>query len=100
MSKSPYEIILHPMMTEKSSMMRVTQNKVAFIVRLNANKIEIRHAIEKIFKVRVADVHTQILRGKVKRVGRTQGKRPNRKKAIVTLHEGERIEFFETTSNW
>ncbi len=97
MSKSPYEIIKHPLFTEKSSVLRGANNQVSFIVRSDANKIEIRQAVEKIFDVRVKNVQTLIVRGKIKRFGRTQGKRPNRKKAIVTLHEGQKIEFFENT---
>ena len=62
---------------------------------MDANKIEIRHAVEKLFNVNVVDVHTQIVRGKEKRVGRFVGKRSNWKKAIVTLAAGQNIEFFE-----
>lgn len=78
-------------------MMRAVDNKVSFVVRPDANKIEIKHAVEKLFEVEVLSVRTQIVRGKVKRFGRNFGKRPNRKKAIVTLAEGHSIEFFEAT---
>ena len=98
MSKSPYDIILHPLLTEKSSALRGDLNQICFIVQLGANKVEIRQAVEKIFGVRVQNVRTQIVRGKIKRFGRNQGKRPNRKKAIVSLYAGESIELFETVA--
>ena len=66
-----------------------------FEVALDANKIEIKNAIEALFSVKVVDVHTQIMRGKEKRVGRFMGQRSNWKKAIVTLAAGNKIEFFE-----
>ena len=69
--------------------------KVTFEVATDANKIEIRNAIEKLFNVGVTAVHTQVVRGKRKRVGRYIGRRPTRKKAIVTLKAGDNIEFFE-----
>ena len=87
MSTSPYDIILHPLFTEKSTMMGQF-DKYAFVVRLDSNKTEIKRAIEKVFDVKVKSINTQIVRGKVKRFGRTSGKRPNWKKAIVTLREG------------
>lgn len=97
MNKSPHDIIIRPVLTEKSTQMRDEQNQFCFSVRLDANKIEIKHAIEKLFDVSVASVRTQIMRGKVKRYGRGYGKRPNWKKAIVTLQEGQNIEFFEAS---
>lgn len=96
MSKSPYDIILHPLFTEKSSYIRAVENKYSFAVATVANKIEIREAVKKIFDVDVESVRTQVVRGKVKRFGRNWGKRPNWKKAIVTLKDGQNIEFFET----
>ncbi|HEX9912301.1 MAG TPA: 50S ribosomal protein L23, partial [candidate division Zixibacteria bacterium] len=60
------------------------------------NKLEIKNAIEKVFKVKVEDVHTMVVHGKVKRMGRFEGPRPNWKKAIVKLKKGEKIDFFET----
>ena len=94
MNKSAHDIILHPLLTEKSSHLREEEEKVCFVVRIDANKIEIREAVERIFDVKVASVRTQVMRGKVKRMGQTSGKRPNWKKAIVSLTEGQ-IEFFE-----
>jgi large subunit ribosomal protein L23 len=67
---------------------------VAFEVARDANKIEIKQAIEKAFDVKVDDVNTMIVAGKIKRVGRQFGKRPNRKKAYITLAEGSNIDFF------
>lgn len=96
MSKLAYDIILHPLLSEKGSALRTLLDKVSFVVRMDANKIEIKEAVEKLFEVKVADVHTQIVRGKNKRFGRNWGKRPNWKKAIVTLQKGHSIKFFET----
>lgn len=96
MSKPYYEILIHPLYTEKASHLRSTQNQYSFLVRLDSNKVEIRRAVEERFQVTVTDVHTVIVRGKVKRVGRNFGKRPNHKKAIVTVADGQSIELFET----
>jgi large subunit ribosomal protein L23 len=97
-SKTPHDIILHPLFTEKAARMKEEEDKVCFVVRKDANKIEIRQAVEKLFDVKVAHVHTQIVRGKVKRLGRNVGKRSNWKKAVITLAPGieNSIEFFET----
>ncbi len=91
----PYEIIKRPLITEKTNIQKEEYNKVTFEVDRGANRVEIRRAVEKIFKVRVANVRTMQVNGKVKRRGKIQGKRRNWKKAIVTLMAGERIEFFE-----
>ncbi|MGL5513660.1 MAG: 50S ribosomal protein L23, partial [Sporomusa sp.] len=79
---------------EKTTRM-MADNKYTFIVSLTANKIEVRQAVEQIFKVKVLDVNTIRVLGKKKRMGRNVGKRPDFKKAIVKLAPGERIEFFE-----
>ena len=93
--KLPEQIIKRPLLTEKGTAMSEDGgNKVLFEVALGANKIEIRRAVEKIYNVKVKSIHTQIMRGKIKRVGRSVGKRPNWKKAIVTLAEGSEIDFF------
>ncbi|SDF50472.1 50S ribosomal protein L23 [Sporolituus thermophilus] len=94
MAANPRDIIIRPLITEKSNNL-MQDNKYTFIVAPKANKVEIRQAIEQIFKVKVLAVNTIRVRGKVKRLGRTQGKRPDYKKAIVKLAPGERIEFFE-----
>ena len=95
--KMPEQIIKRPLLTEKGTAMGETQNKVLFEVDKKANKIEIRGAVEKIYGVKVRAVQTQLVRGKLKRVGRNSGKRPNWKKAIVTLVEGSSIDFFAAT---
>jgi large subunit ribosomal protein L23 len=92
--KNPRDIIFRPVITEKSTG-AMQDNKYTFMVDLKANKVEIRQAIEAIFKVKVAGVNTVRVLGKTKRMGRNIGKRPDYKKAIVTLAEGQRIEFFE-----
>lgn len=94
--KSARKIIYTPLTTEKSTDLRTKEDKYAFKVDLKANKLEIKKAVEEIFKVKVEDVHTMVVHGKVKRMGRFEGKRPNWKKAIVRLKKGEKIEFFET----
>ena len=93
--KNIYEIIKRPILTEKTTIQKEEANKITFEVDRKANKIEIKQAVEKIFKVKVADVNTMMVRGKVKRVGRFKGKRPDWKKAVVTLKPGEQIPFLE-----
>jgi large subunit ribosomal protein L23 len=88
-------IITSPLVTEKSTVQREGQNQYSFKVDKGANKIEIREAVERLFKVKVEEVRTVTMRGKIKRLGRRFGKRPDWKKAIVTLKEGDRIDFFE-----
>ena len=92
--KLPEQIIRRPLLTEKGTLMSEVVNKVLFEVTMEANKIEIRKAVEKIYNVKVTSVHTQVVRGKLKRVGRSVGRRPNWKKAIVSLAEGSAIDFF------
>lgn len=88
------DIIIKPVVTEKT-MNLLAENKYTFIVDRKANKTEIKNAIEGIFKVKVDKVATIMTKGKVKRVGRFEGKTPNRKKAIVTLKPGHKIRLFE-----
>jgi len=92
--KPLHQIIKKPLVTEKSSLQKDAGQVVAFEVALDANKVEIKQAVEKAFNVKVAGVNTCVVAGKVKRVGRNSGKRPNRKKALVTLAEGSTIDFF------
>lgn len=93
--KSPYDIILKPIISE-DSMEKMEDKKYVFKVDKNANKIEIRNAIEKIFDVKVKSVNTMNVKGKVKRMGAHSGKRSDWKKAIVALKEDSKeIEFFE-----
>jgi large subunit ribosomal protein L23 len=94
---TPEQIIKRPIaLTEKAARLK-EQNKVVFEVAPEANKIQIREAVEALFDVKVADVNTLIQRGKMKRMGRGLAKRRNYKKAIVTLQEGHDIQFFEET---
>jgi len=90
-----YDVIKRPVISEKTSVQKESANQITFEVDTRANRIEIKRAIQKIFNVKVDDVHTMHVRGKIKRRGRILGKRRNWKKAIVTLMPGERIEFFE-----
>ena len=90
-----YSVIKKPHVTEKTSLGSDSSNTVAIVVDKAANKIEIKQAVENLFKVKVADVRTVTVAGKVKRSGKTYGKRPNWKKAYVTLQEGQSIDFFE-----
>ena len=93
--KTPHDIILRPVLTEKSYD-GMADKKYAFEVAIDANKTEIKKAIETIFEVKVAEVNTMRTIGKMKRQGRTQGRRPEVKKAYVTLTEASKtIEFFE-----
>ncbi len=93
--KSLYSVLLAPLLTEKGTMLKEKDNKVVFKVANVSNKIEIKQAVEEIFKVKVERVTTINYRGKVKRMGRHEGKRPNWKKAIVTLKKGEKLDFIE-----
>ena len=93
--KQPREVIIAPLITEKSSSLRNSNNSYTFKVSVNANKIEIRHAIEKIFNVHVLDVNTIYQKGKLKRMGRFSGRRADWKKAVVKLKEGDLIKEFE-----
>lgn len=88
------DIIIRPLITEKSTTL-MAEGKYVFEVAKSANKIEIAKAISQIFKVKVVSVNTINVEGKVKRMGRSVGKRSDYKKAIVKLAAGETIEFFE-----
>jgi large subunit ribosomal protein L23 len=91
----PRNILISPIITEKSSAQLQAQNSYSFKVSVNANKIEIKNAIERIFAVKVLSVNTIFMMGKPKRLGKYSGKRPDWKKAIVTLREGDKIADFE-----
>lgn len=93
--KYPYSILRKPLITEKSNLLKEELNQIVFEVDKKANKIEIKEAVEKLFKVNVIKVHTINMHGKIKRLGRSHGKKPDWKKALVTLKEGEHIDFFE-----
>jgi large subunit ribosomal protein L23 len=105
--RSPEEIIKRPLLTEKGTPLKETggqpgevdpetlKAQLLFEVARDANKIEIRHAVEKLWNVDVLAVRTSVVRGKEKRMGRYLGRRSNWKKAIVTIAPGQNIEFFE-----
>jgi large subunit ribosomal protein L23 len=92
---NPSDVLKRPLITEKATHMKGTSNSVAFEVDRKAKKKQIQEAVEKLFKVKVQDVRTMNVCGKIKRRGRTVGLRPGWKKAIVTLKAGDKIEFFE-----
>jgi len=94
--KDPYQIILRPVITEKSTRLKEKNREVCFEVDKKANKSEIKKAVEHLFKVKVEKVWTQKKVGKIRRVGRNEGKTKDWKKAYVKLKEGEKmIEYFE-----
>ncbi|MBX3187232.1 MAG: 50S ribosomal protein L23 [Labilithrix sp.] len=96
---TPESIIRRPIfLTEKSNTLRSKSNQVIFEVLRGANKIEIKAAVQKLFNVKVKSVNTMLYRGKDRRMGRGYAKMQNWKKAVVTLAEGENIDFFAETS--
>ena len=96
MNHPPQKIILAPVITEKTTKLKESDNLLCFRVARDANKIEIKRSIEALFSVKVATVRTAHIRGKMKRMGKLEGKRPNWKKAYVKLRPGEKmIEYFE-----
>ncbi len=94
MRKDNREIIRRPLITERASELQEDHNKFVFEVRVDANKLEIKKATETLFDVRVLSVNTSTVAGKLKRMGRFQGRRSTWKKAIVTLAPGDAIDFF------
>jgi len=95
MKKTLYEVVKKPLITEKSNLQKEQYNQLTFEVDRRANKLEIKKAVEVMFKVKVLNVRVMNIEGKHKRMGRFQGKRPDWKKAVVRLHPNDRIEFFE-----
>lgn len=93
--RSIYTIIKKPLFTEKGSSLKESQNKILVEVARDVNKLEIKKSIEEIFKVKVEKVATMNTTGKWKRYGKSIGKRPDRKKAIITLKKGEKLDFIE-----
>jgi large subunit ribosomal protein L23 len=93
--KEAQKIIRRPLITEKSTRQKEESRQYVFEVHRDANKIEIQSAVERLFKVKVLQVRTSNVLGKIKRLGKRYGKRPDWKKAIITLKEGDRIDFFE-----
>lgn len=94
--KDPYKIILKPVITEKSTMLKDMNREVCFEVDTRANKSEIKKAAEQLFKVKVESVRIMHKKGKTRRMGRSEGKKKDWKKAYIKLKEGEKmIEYFE-----
>ncbi len=90
-----HDIISYPIITERSTELREGMNKVLFIVNSNANKIQVKKAVEELLKVKVEKVNLITVPGKKKRLGKFEGFRPGKKKAVVTLRKGEKIGIFE-----
>jgi large subunit ribosomal protein L23 len=93
--KNPHDVIIRALVTEKGTRMRESGNRFLFQVHPDANKLEIKQAIEQVFSVHVESVQTQNVIGKRKRLGRYLGSRSSWKKAIVTLRAGDNIDLFE-----
>ena len=93
--KDPRSVVRRALITEKGTLLRERQNQYHFEVQRDANKVDIKRAVEAIFSVKVASVRTQQARGKVRRQGRFLGRRRDWKKAIVTLKHDQKIELFE-----
>jgi large subunit ribosomal protein L23 len=92
--KSPQDVIQAPLISEKGTQLTESANQVLFKVRPDANKVEVKQAIETLFKVKVVQVRIARYLGKVRRIGRNMGRRPDWKKAYVTLKDGDKIDFF------
>ncbi len=95
MNLSVLDVVKRPLITEKAERNREAARQFAFEVHRDATKIQVKQAVEKLFNVHVLAVRTAVARGKIKRVGRSIGQRPNWKKAFVTLKAGETISLFE-----
>lgn len=95
MSRDPHTILLRPVLSEKSVARAEEGRRVIFEVARDANKVEVAKAVESIFDVKVAKVNTVRIKGKAKRLGRFAGRRPDRKRATVTLKAGQTLNLFE-----
>lgn len=93
--RNPHDVLIKPILSEKSYSL-LADNKYTFIVNPDANKIEIKHAVQTLFNVTVLNVNTMNVKGKTKRQGKYVGKTSDKKKAIVTLKDGDKIEVFES----
>jgi large subunit ribosomal protein L23 len=92
--KEPRDVIQAPLISEKGTALAESANQFLFKVRPDANKIEVKRAVETLFKVKVLDVRIARYLGKIRRIGRSMGRRSDWKKAYVTLREGDKIDFF------
>ncbi len=90
-----YDLLVRPLVTEKSTSLRENENKVSFVVRREANRNQVKSAIESTLGVKVVKVNVLNMTGKTKRMNRFEGKRPDWKKAIATLEKGEKLDLFE-----
>jgi len=90
-----YDVIVKPIITEKGTRIKEEQNKIVLKVAREANKMDVKKAVETIFKVKVKDVATMMFKGKKKRIGVRSGERSDWKKAVVTLKEGQTVEYLE-----
>ncbi len=93
--KDLYKVIKKPLITEKTDIQKGENNQLTFEVSRDANKIEVKEAVEKLLKVKVVNVNTICVRGKPKRLGKNVGRKRDWKKAVVTLRPGDHVEFFE-----
>lgn len=91
-----YQVIKRPIVSEKSTALQEVANRYVFEVAPQANKYQIREAVQKLFSVRVREVKTMMVHGKMRRTAKGESKRPNWKKAIVTLADGQKIDFYQT----
>lgn len=91
-----HAVLVQPLLTEKVTALREASNTVGFIVHPDANRLQIKQAVETLLKVKVAKVNVMNVRGKLKRLGRFSGKRSDWKKAFVTLKQGEKLELYES----
>ena len=96
MKRDPFDVLIKPILTEKITELQEQANRIAFVVKKEASRIEIRHAVEFALKVKVKTVNVMNVMGKKKRQGRFVGKRANWKKAIVTLRQGEKVDLYES----
>lgn len=96
MKGDPFDVLIRPLLTEKITGLQECANRVAFVVKPDVNRIEIRRAVESALNVKVKSVNVMKVMGKKKRQGRYLGKRSDWKKAIVTLQEGEKLELYES----
>ncbi|MDH4230167.1 MAG: 50S ribosomal protein L23 [Nitrospirota bacterium] len=96
MSRNPHTILMRPVLSEKSLARSMENRRVVFEIARDANKIEVARAVESVFGVKVEKVNTVWVRGKDKRMGRFQGRRPDCKRAVVTLKQGQTLNLFES----
>lgn len=96
MTQGLHSVLVRPLLTEKMTALREGANQVGFLVRPDANRVQIKQAIESLLKVKVERVNVMTVRGKLKRLGRFAGKRPDWKKAVVTLKKGEKLDIYES----